>query len=87
MKKLKTISAVAILSISLMSCAITEGTRVGKGCMSRFFVGYAKNVKVSHEDDIKNPDNAEYVREVAFNLSISPSKVTQAQFNARYGVK
>ncbi len=35
-------------------------------------------------DDIRNPNNAPYVAEVAFNLGISPSEVTQEQFNERY---
>lgn len=33
---------------------------------------------------IKNPDNKEYIDEIAFNLNISPDKVTQEQFNDRY---
>lgn len=41
--------------------------------------------EVSWEDNIKNPDNGEYVDEVAFNLDIKPSQVTQQQFNDRYG--
>lgn len=36
------------------------------------------------EDDIRNPDNEEYVNEVAFNLDIDPSEVTQEQFENRY---
>lgn len=40
--------------------------------------------KVSWEDDIHNPDNAEFVEEVAFNLGIPVGKVTQADFNYRY---
>jgi hypothetical protein len=35
-------------------------------------------------DNIKNPDNQEFVEEVAFNLGITTSQVTQAQFNKRY---
>jgi len=33
---------------------------------------------------IKNPANEEYVEEVAFNLNIKPTEVTQEQFNSRY---
>jgi hypothetical protein len=54
--------------------------------MSRYFVGYAKADKVKYEDDIHNPANYEYVGEVAFNLGIKASKVTQEQFNSRYGL-
>jgi uncharacterized lipoprotein YmbA len=35
-------------------------------------------------DNIKNPDNQEFVEEVAFNLGIPTNKVTQEQFNIRY---
>ena len=36
------------------------------------------------DDSIKNPDNEEFVTEIAFNLGIENSKVTQEQFNIRY---
>lgn len=43
---------------------------------------------VKWEDDIKNPENKPYVAEVAFNEGIkNPKRVTQEQFNKRYGVK
>lgn len=35
-------------------------------------------------DSIHNPDNKEYVEEVAFNEEIAPEAVTQEMFNARY---
>jgi hypothetical protein len=37
-------------------------------------------------DNIKNPENKEYVKEVAFNKK-KIGKVTQDEFNERYGVK
>lgn len=37
-------------------------------------------------DNIKNPENQEFVEEVAFNLHKSANKVTQAEFNQRYGL-
>jgi hypothetical protein len=37
-------------------------------------------------DNIKNPENKEYVAEVAFNKK-KIGKVTQEEFNQRYGVK
>jgi len=37
-------------------------------------------------DNIKNPENKEYVAEVAFNKK-KIGKVTQDEFNQRYGVK
>lgn len=35
-------------------------------------------------NNIKNPDNLEFIEEVAFNLNKTPQKVTQTDFNARY---
>jgi hypothetical protein len=35
-------------------------------------------------DDIRNPDNKEYVNEIAFNEDISYEEVTQEMFNERY---
>lgn len=37
-------------------------------------------------DNIKNPENKEFVDEVAFNKK-KIGKVTQEEFNQRYGVK
>lgn len=36
------------------------------------------------DDSIKNPENGEYVNEVAFHLRIKNSEVTQEMFNKRY---
>lgn len=33
---------------------------------------------------VDNPNNEEFVNEVAFNLNIDPEEVTQAMFDARY---
>lgn len=38
-------------------------------------------------DNIKNPENKEYVAEVAFNKNKRNKRVTQDEFNERYGVK
>ena len=35
-------------------------------------------------DSIYNPENREYVEEIAFNEEIAPEAVTQEMFNARY---
>jgi hypothetical protein len=35
-------------------------------------------------NNIKNPDNLEFINEVAFNLNKAPQQVTQTEFNARY---
>jgi hypothetical protein len=36
------------------------------------------------DDSIKNPNNEEYVTEIAFNLGIDNNDVTQEMFNERY---
>lgn len=41
----------------------------------------------SWENSIKNPANREYVDEIAFNKDKKARKVTQEEFNQRYGVK
>ena len=45
---------------------------------------YSKIVQKVTKDKISNPENAEFVNEVAFNEGIEPSKVTQKMFNERY---
>jgi hypothetical protein len=40
--------------------------------------------RVKWENNIKNPENGEFVTEVAFNLGIENNQVTQAQFDERY---
>ena len=35
-------------------------------------------------NNIKNPDNLEFIEEVAFNLNKQPQQVTQTEFNDRY---
>jgi len=42
---------------------------------------------VNWEDDIRNPENAEFVEEVSFNEDIPFNQVTQEQFNKRYEIK
>lgn len=38
----------------------------------------------SWEDSIENPDNKEFLIEVAFNEGVAPEEVTQIMFNQRY---
>ena len=35
-------------------------------------------------NNIKNPDNLEFIEEIAFNLNKTPQQVTQIEFNDRY---
>lgn len=47
-----------------------------------------KTESVSWKDDVRNPENKEFVNEVAFNKGYKDlKKVTQAEFNERYGIK
>jgi hypothetical protein len=39
------------------------------------------------EHDIRNPENGEFVVEVAFNLGKDVKDVTQEEFNSRYEIK
>lgn len=45
---------------------------------------YSSTSEQYDTDDIRNPDNKEYVEEIAFNEGISYEEVTQEMFNARY---
>ena len=40
--------------------------------------------RAAWEDNISNPENFEYVQEVAFNKGIPVYEVTQEMFNERY---
>lgn len=37
-----------------------------------------------YANNIHNPENDEYINEIAFNEDIAPEAVTQEMFNARY---
>ena len=36
------------------------------------------------KNSIKNPENQEFIEEIAFNAGIAPEEVTQNMFNQRY---
>jgi len=40
--------------------------------------------KTAWSDDVRNPENREYVNETANDLGVKKRKVTQRQFNERY---
>ncbi len=42
--------------------------------------------QVAWEDNINNPENEEFVVEVAFNEGVEIWEVTQSQFNERYSI-
>lgn len=61
--------AILIATIVLSGCAMVNETETCTGYWP---------------DSILNPENEEFVTEVAFNLGIENSEVTQEQFNQRY---
>lgn len=65
----KTIAIVAV-ALSLASCSM--GKHISVDACPKW------------ADNIHNPENEEFVEEVAFNLHIPADKVTQEQFNKRY---
>jgi hypothetical protein len=47
----------------------------------------ASSPMVRWVDNIKNPENAEFVTETGYNLRKPNSQVTQQEFNTRYNIK
>jgi len=44
-------------------------------------------MRIKWEHDVKNPENAEFVKETADDLGKRPKSVTQADFNRRYEIE
>jgi len=79
-----TMALAVIMLFWLVACSVscTTPQNITK---SKYKVDLCPNwAPVAWEDDIHNPENREYVIETAFNLEISPDRVTQEQFNNRY---
>ena len=64
---------VSIVTISLASCSSKKS-----------MVKYNVDKCPVWANNIKNPDNAEFVEECAFNLKINSAAVTQQNFDERY---
>jgi hypothetical protein len=45
---------------------------------------YVTSPGFDYENSVYNPENREYVEEIAFNEEIAPEAVTQTMFNERY---
>ena len=45
---------------------------------------YVTSPGFDYENSVYNPENREYVEEIAFNKDIKAEEVTQAMFNERY---
>ena len=65
------IISILILIATISGCAMVKETETCTGYWP---------------DSILNPENGEFVTEVAFNLGIENSEVTQEQFNERYAI-
>jgi|688.fasta_scaffold208537_2 hypothetical protein len=77
-----------LLLVVATSCATTKGCGYAKAkAYNDKQMKKAKRHRVSYADNISNPDNAEFIEEIAFNEDIEPASVTQAMFNLRYGVE
>jgi hypothetical protein len=59
-----------VIVVGTVSCSVTNQARV--------------DTCPAWSDNIKNPDNQEYVKEIAFDLDIKVEQVTQEDFNKRY---
>lgn len=80
-------SLLLLLLVVATSCATTSGCGYAK---AKKFNDKQMRKAIRHRasvDSIYNPENREYVEEIAFNEDIEPSSVTQAMFNLRYGVE
>jgi hypothetical protein len=81
-------SLLLLVMILATSCATTSGCGYAKAkAYNDRQAKKAKRHRVSYADDIRNPENEEFVNEVAFNEDIEPAMVTQAMFNMRYGIE
>lgn len=73
--KLALLYIISAVCITIMLCACSTNKAI---------TGKVDACPVKWTDNIHNPDNQEFVEEVAFNLDILASQVTQEQFNNRY---
>ena len=81
MKKVITAAGAAYILLCLM------GAIMYTSCKSTYqhCDAYGSN-DVKWEDNISNPDNEEFLVEVAFNEGVETTEVTQEMFNSRYGI-
>ena len=81
MKKINLVILAWFAGITLFACMMTSCKSTYQHCDA-----YGSN-DVKWEDNIGNPDNEEFVVEVAFNAGVDAEEVTQEMFNSRYGIK
>ena len=71
----------------LIGCATTQGCQYAK---CKKYNDKQMRKAIRHRaavNSIHNPENKEFIEEIAFNEDISSEEVTQEMFNARYGVE
>jgi hypothetical protein len=77
-------SILILLLVVATSCATTSGCGYAK---AKAYNDKQMRKAIRHRasvDSIYNPENREYVEEIAFNEGISYEEVTQEMFNLRY---
>ena len=75
-RNVKLIIAAYFVAITCVAMAVTSCSTSSHACDA-----YGK---VKWENNINNPENGEFVAEVAFNEGCTAEQVTQQQFDARY---
>ena len=70
----------AIVIAALVSCGSPKGCNYKKA--QKF--NQKQMRKYNHRSSVDNPENEEFVNEVAFNNNIDPEEVTQVMFDQRY---
>lgn len=83
---MKKVIVAAVAALMFTSCASTQGCGYAKAKKYNQKQMRKANRHRSYADNINNPENAEFVAEVAFNEGIAPEDVTQEMFNSRYGI-
>lgn len=80
-------SLLLLLLVVATSCATTQGCQYAK---CKKYNDKQMRKAIRHRtavNSIHNPENKEFIEEIAFNEDISSEEVTQEMFNARYGVE
>lgn len=63
---------------------IATGLLLASCSMNKSITGKVDACPIKWANSIHNPENKEYVEEVAFNENVKASRVTQEMFNNRY---
>lgn len=81
--KTSKLDSAAVLVVLYFITAICLGFML-TSCGSAKYATHHVDRCPSWANCINNPENKEFVDEVAFNLNIKPQQVTQEQFDKRY---